>query len=132
MKDVGYIFFHDVIRNADGNVYAIGEQYKKQMKGIGTDIVIEDKMIFELNKDYKLQKVHIVDKGKTRFALPQGMGMNGAQILSYFVKSMGEFDYAFIEFNKDHSIFSIGCIDYVKVKGEENKYIFGSITYTDS
>jgi hypothetical protein len=102
------------------------------MKGIGTDIVIEDKMIFELNKDYKLQKVHIVDKGKTRFALPQGMGMNGAQILSYFVKSMGGFDYAFIEFNKDHSIFSIGCIDYVKVKGEENKYIFGSITYTDS
>jgi len=45
---------------------------------------------------------------------------------------LGGFDYEFIEFNKDHSIFSIGYIDYVKLKGEDNKFIFGSITYTDS
>lgn len=131
MKDVGYIFFHDIVRNADGNVYAIGEQYKKQMKGIATDMVIEDMMIFELNKDYKLQKVNIVDKEKSRITLPRGMGINGAQILSYFVKYMGGFDYEFIAFNKDHSIFSVGYIDYVKVKGDANKYSYGSITYTD-
>jgi len=131
MKDVGYIFFHDIIRNADGNVYAIGEQYKKQMKGIATDMVIEDMMIFEFNKDYKLQKVNIVDKEKSRLTLPQGMGINGAQILSYYVKSIGGFDYEFVEFNNDHSIFSVGYIDYIKVKGEANKYSFGSITYTD-
>ena len=132
MKDVGFIFFHDVVRNADGNIYAIGEQYKKQMYGIGTDIVVEDLMIFELSKDYKLKKVNIVAKEKTKFSLPDGMGMNSSQILSYFVKSLGGFDYEFIEFNKDHSIFSIGYIDYVKLKGEDNKFIFGSITYTDS
>jgi hypothetical protein len=131
MKDVGYVFFHDFIRNADGNVYAIGEQYKKKMSGVTTDMLVQDLMIFELNSDYKLQKVKIIEKQKSKVSV-SGLGMAGSQILAYYVKSLGGFDYEFVEFNKDHSIFSIGYINFVKVKGEPNKYVYGSITYTDS
>tara|TARA_Y100001954_G_C15825445_1_gene611969 strand:- start:598 stop:2190 length:1593 start_codon:yes stop_codon:yes gene_type:complete len=131
MKNVGYIFFHDFVRNADGNVFAIGEQYKKQINVTTTDMVVEDIIIFELNKDHQLQKVNIVGKEKSRINLPQGMWINGAQILSYYLKYIGGFDYEFIQFNKDRSIFSVGYVDYVKVKGAANKYSYGSITYTD-
>lgn len=29
LKDIGYIFFHDIIRTQNGDFYAIGEQFKK-------------------------------------------------------------------------------------------------------
>ena len=132
IKDVGFVFFHDIIRNADGNLYAIGEQFKKVMLGIQTNIVTKDMMILELDKNYTLKNVNIIDKDETKIILPKGMGINGAQSLAYYVKSRGGFDYEFTCFNKDRSIFSIGYTDYEKVSGAPNETIYGAITYADS
>jgi hypothetical protein len=144
MKEVGYTYFHDFIRNADGNIYAIGEQYKKQASAMGiasrslggggstSEMAINDMIFFEFDKDFTLKNVKVVEKEKSIVALPQGAGINGPQILSHYVKSLGGFDYEFLQMNKDKSIFTVGYLDYVTVKGADDKYILGAVTYADS
>ncbi len=146
MEKVGYTYFHKIVRNADGNVYAIGEQYRKQVSALGVaslvlngsnsntstaEMVVEDLMIFEFNSDFALKNVNIVDKTKTRVYLPQGAEWNGPQILAYYIKSYGGFDYEFLQFNKDKSVLTIGYLDYEKLKGEKSKNILGTVSYLE-
>lgn len=131
VKGAGYIYFHNITMTSDGNIYAVGEQYKKQVLGISTDIVIENLLVFELNSQFELKNVNVVEKGKSRFSMDIKMAQVSAQILGHYMKSVGSFDYEFSHLNKDKSIFSIGYVDYVKVKGKPNKYVFGSIIYSD-
>ncbi|NMM48543.1 DUF6770 family protein [Marinigracilibium pacificum] len=145
IKDVGYLFIHDIVRNADGNVYVIGEQFRKAADGFGiaasvlsgrdegvVKMVTEDLNIIELNSEYKIQGINIIDKEKTNISLPSGAVYYGAHMLSYIVKSKGGFDYEFTQFNSDKSIFTIGYTDYKKIKGSPDKIILGAVNYVDS
>ena len=131
LKNTGYVFFHKILRNADGNIYFIGEQYNKSYKGITTDLVVKDLMVFEFNKDFNLDNVNIINKQKTTNSA-KGMALASPQVIALVLKQFGGFDYEFFQSNADKSIFSFGYVDYVKVKGNPNKYVFGSVTYTDS
>ena len=99
------------------------------MKGLSADLIIDDIMILELNKDFELQNVRVVDKDITNYDVPSGTGLNSPQTLSYLAKSDGAFDYQFSKSNEDNSIITIGYVDEVN---ETGKFNFGSITYTDS
>lgn len=130
IKDGGYVYFHDFVRDANGNIYAIGEQFKKRNKFYETDMIIGDLLIIELDKNATLKNVNVIDNEKFRIVLPEGMGINGPQILSYYIKSKGWFNFQFIEFNRDQSIFSIGYYERNNNK-DSFKLDFGITTYAD-
>ncbi len=144
IKDVGYVFFHDIVRNSDGKILAIGEQFRKQTSASGVavkmmggsastaEMRIEDLMVFEFDEDFTLENVNVIEKTRSRVNLPDGAGLNGPQILSYYVKAVGGFDFEFLQYNKEKSIITVGYLDWVKKKGEKNRWKFGTVTYTDS
>ena len=129
ISDVGYLSFHNILKNADDNYYFVAEQYNKKVKGLSVDLIIDDIMILELDKDFKLQNVRVIDKDITHYDVPSGTGLNSPQTLSYLAKSDGAFDYQFSRSNQDNSIITIGYVDEIN---KTRKFNFGSITYTDS
>lgn len=129
IKDVGYLLFLNIVKNSDGNFYIIVEQYNKEMKGLSANIVISDLMVLELNNQFQLQNVRVIDKAKSSYSVPSGTGLNSPQTLSYIARSNGAFGYQFSQSNTDNSVFTVGYVE--ELKGE-NKYQFGSITYADS
>lgn len=143
IEDVGFIFFHKIVQTESGEVFAIGEAYKKAASGAGIAItalggsaslvkmVTTDMYIFKMTSDFKLESVDIFDKYKTDVGLPQGVGLYSAQTLALFIKAYDGFDYSFTLPSKDENVFHVGYTDYEKIKGEKNRTIFGAITYAD-
>ena len=128
LKDIGNIFFHDIIKNADGNIYLIGEQYSRNHKIYTVEIVLKNLMIFQLNSDYEIQEVKTIEKEKSVIDFPLLFSFKSPQYLASFIK----FENNFIQSNKDKSIFSYSYTNKVKIKRKTEKLFFGNITYTDS
>jgi hypothetical protein len=144
VEDVGYLYFHKIIKNAEGRYIAVGEQYRKVASAAGiamtvlggssagvTKMVIEDLVFLEFTPQFKLDNVKIVDKSKTNVELPAGFDFAGPQITALYLKSLGYFDYSFSQQNPEETTFSVGYVDYEKRKGEKNGLVFGAITYAD-
>jgi hypothetical protein len=144
VEDVGYLYFHKIIKNAEGRYIAVGEQYRKVASAAGiamtvlggssagvTKMVIEDLVFLEFTPQFKLNNVKIVDKSKTNVELPAGFDFAGPQITALYLKSLGYFDYSFSQQNPEETTFSVGYVDYEKRKGEKNGLVFGAITYAD-
>jgi hypothetical protein len=147
MKGNFYTYFHDIVRNKDGNIYAIGEQYRKQVSALGvaskvlnrggggvsaSEMAVEDMVILEFDKDFSLKNVNVIEKERNIIALPEGAGIYGPVVLSNLVKAYGGFDFEFLQMNKDKSVITISYLDYVNVKGADDKYVLGAATYSDS
>lgn len=142
------ILFHDMIRTKDGQIFAVGEQYKKAASaaGIASNILagaaggysrasniqlnIYHMVIFEFNPDYSIKKVHLFEKDKNVVGLPGGMDFVSSKLLSYYAKSVGGFDYTFSQVASDKSTFVVSYINYDREKGEKGKNVLGSIVYT--
>lgn len=149
MKGIGYLYFHRVIQTDDGKVFAIGEQYSKEVSGGATALnvlaaasgggsnvsnfkmVVRDFFFLEFDKDFTLQNVKIFEKGKSNVALPAGAGYYGAQFLANFIKAYDGFDYEYSQIFRGGSVYTIGYLDFERLKGEKNKWIFGTISYAD-
>lgn len=146
IEDVGYLFFHKIFKTADGNVFAVGEQYRRGVSGEGiatallgggismSKIVVEDLVIFEFSPDFSLKAVKIFDKEKSDVLLPSGAGFLSTQMLSLVVKAFDGYDYSFTQMNSDKSVFSVGYVDYEKKKKGEKKgsWVFGAVTRADN
>lgn len=143
IKDVGYVFFHQIVKTADGRVFAIGEQYKKAVSGLGVaanllyggnsgvsnfKVVVADMMIFEFSPDFNLEGVSVFEKGKSNVSLPAGYGVNNAQTLATMLKLFGAFDYSYTQIPNDRSKFTVCLQDWEKEKGEKGRMTFKSIT----
>lgn len=138
IKDVGYIYFHNMIKNKDGKIFAIGEQYRKalsiggKLNGQGSaKIVTEDLAIFEFDASFKLNAVKFFDKTKTNVQMPEGTGLASPQMLAQLTKSYGGFDYAYTQEYTDGTKFTATYIDLKKEKGKNKEWIFGAVTYTN-
>jgi Family of unknown function (DUF6770) len=138
----GYLYFHKIIKAANGKILAVGEQYKTAADAMGiasamlgggqslSKMVIENLYVFEFNPDFSLNDVQTFEKSKTNVSIP-GIPVNGAQKMALYINYIGGFDYEYTQKNHDNSILTIGYVDFEKRKGEKNKSIFGSITYAD-
>lgn len=144
LDDIGYMFFHKVMRNSDGKIFAIAEQYRKVADGAGiasailnqgsggiatAKLRIEDMFVFEFDKDFNLEKVEVFDKQKSSQSFPSGYGFVTPQLMAQLAKAFGGFDYIFTQSNKDRSVFSVGYLDYERRKNEKNAVVFGAITH---
>lgn len=147
IEHMGYLFFHKMLRTANGKYYAVGEQYKKAASALGiaatvlgggrrvsagvTKMVIEDMVLLEFSAQFKLENVQIFDKTKTNVELGPELDFAGPQITALYLKSLGYFDYSFTQINAENTTFSVGYVDYEKKKGQKNGLVFGAVTYAD-
>ena len=147
LKKIGYIYFHDIIRTKAGDIYAIGEQYKKTASAVGiatgvlsalgggiqtagyTQLTITDAIVFKFNKDFELVDIEVFEKGKSRLQNLYDFG--SPQLNSHIIKAIGGFDYQFSQIDEDNDRFYANFIDYERIKGEKNKLAFKTIIYDE-
>lgn len=147
------ILVHDIIRTNDGQIFVVGEQYKKAASGAGiasqvvsfaasaatgyystssssVQLNVYNLVIFQFNADYSVNKLHIFEKDKNVMYLPPGSTYSSSKILSYYVKAMGGFDFVFSQLSEDHSSFSVAYINYDREKGTPSGNLLGLVVYT--
>ena len=147
------ILFHDIIRTADGQIFAVGEQYKKVVSAAGVasqvlaglgaaggmnaysnistmQLNVYNMVIFEFNPDYSLKKVHVFEKDKNQVLLPAGSGYTSSKMLSYYAKAIGGFDFTFSQLARDKNTFVVTYINYDREKGQKSKNVLSSVVYT--
>jgi hypothetical protein len=143
------LLFHEIIRTADGKIFAIAEQYKKAANALGiasnvlsiaamspnnnvanVQLNVYNMVVFEFNADQTLRKVHSFEKDKNVLMLPGGYGNLSNRMLSYYAKAVGGFDYSFTQQPADKNTFFISYINYDREKGERAKNVLGTIVYT--
>jgi hypothetical protein len=148
LADIGFIYFHEFVKKADGTYYGIGEAYRKTVSagGIATKILaragggtgasafqisVKDFFIFEFDANNKLTGVENVEKSMTRVLMPNGAGIYGPQLLALLVKSIGGFDFDYAKTLNEGKTLAVFYTDYEKIKGEKNKVVCGVISHTD-
>lgn len=135
------VCMHKMIRTADGKIYAIGEQFKKAVSGLGVAAAVigggnsnvallkaelYNMMLFEFDNSLSISKVSIYEKDKTNVELPQGFGMLGTVVLGYYMRQYGWFDYAFTAISTDRKQFNSAYVNFDRGKGAR-KYVVGNI-----
>jgi hypothetical protein len=142
------ILFHNTIRTSDGQIFIVGEQYKKAVDAGGialsvvaialggsrtapmTQINIYNLVIFQFNPDFSINKVHIFEKGKSVMSLPQGSVNMSPKYVSNYAKSIGAFDYRFTQMSPDNSQFIVTYVDFDRQAESDKALVVGSIVYT--
>ena len=148
-----HVLVHDIIRTTDGQIFVVGEQYKKAASaaGIASNILtvaaaaagggvysnasnvqlnVYNLVIFQFNPDYTINKVHIFEKDKNVVSLPPGAGYSSSKLLSYYAKAVGGFDYNFSQVSSDKNTFVVTYVNYDREKGEKAKNLLGAVVYT--
>ena len=148
LKDIGYIFFHDIIKTQNGEYYAIGEQYRKTVSAAGvatavlggllggvqtsgfTQLTIKDAYFFKFDKDFNLTKVEAFDKGTSR--IQNLFDFGSPQFSAFQIAALGGFDYVYSQIDKKRDRFYANFIDYERVKkGDKSQLVFKTIIYDD-
>jgi hypothetical protein len=124
------IFFHDFVRTTDGQLFAVGEQYRKGGTPMAPKINVLNMVIFQFDAGFSISKVHVFEKDKNSVALPQGILIGPSKMMSYYAKSIGGFDYTFTQKSKSSDVFVVSYINYNRERGEKGKNQLGSIVYT--
>jgi hypothetical protein len=145
IDDFGYMYVHNIMQMADGNVFAIGEGYKKVASALGImskvltrggglsaiKIKVTDMILIKFDKDFNVKDAKIYEKNSNNVELQSGMEFVSAPLLGKLVKyTYGEFDYAYSQTNKDNSSFTVCYSDYVRGKDYKGS-TFNSISYND-
>ena len=147
------ILVHDIIRTSDGQIFVVGEQYKKAASGAGialnvlsvaaaaagggyysasssVQLNVYNLVIFQFNPDYSINKMHIFEKDKNVVMLPAGSTYSSSKMLSYYARAVGGFDFVFSQMSEDRSTFSVAYINYDRDKNQPAGNLLGVVVYT--
>jgi hypothetical protein len=107
-KGTNQVWFHKIIKGANGHIYCIGEQYRKQISAGGVamkalsgggasamEIKVTNMLVVEFDAKLELVDYEMVAKKTTRVMLPEGYGLASPQMLAAYLVSTGGFDYQF-------------------------------------
>jgi hypothetical protein len=145
IEDFGYMYVHNILQTADGNIFAIGEGYKKVASALGIasklltrnggisaiKVKVTDMILIKFDKDFNVKEAKIYDKNSNNIELQSGMEFVSAPILGKLIKyTYGKFDYSYTQSNKDNTSFTICYSDYVRGKDYKGG-TFNSISYND-
>jgi hypothetical protein len=150
VEDFGFIYLHQIVQLADGNIYAIGEGFRKQASALGiastglailagggrrasvTKLQVTDMMILSFDKDFNIKGAKVYEKRNNNFELPGGQDFVSTPLMGKMLKYYyGGFDYEYTQVNKDLTSFSVCYSDFVKEKGTYKGGTFNSITIAD-
>lgn len=143
IADFGFMYVHNIVQAADGNIFAIGEGYKKVASALGIvgtmvgagvsalKLKVTDMIVLQFDKDFNIKAANIYDKNSNGIELPSGFEFVSAAQLGKIIKyEFGGFDYAYTKQTTDKSSFSIYYRDYVRGKDYKGG-TFNAITYND-
>jgi hypothetical protein len=128
-KYINYI--HEIVKDQNGNMYLITEQYKIVVSGLGIAAQalggnasamkgkIANMLIFVINPQGKIQEIKFFDKDVTDVELMPGTGFMGAGILGHMMKGYGNFDYRFTQRDNAATHFNTVFINYRKKENNE-------------
>jgi len=129
----GFLYFHEMTKNAEGNYFLVAEQYKKTANAGGiaagiaaslsgnvtsnigmANIVTEDLYILEFSPKFELLSAEVFEKNKSKVNLPQGYEFVNISLLGAFIDLYGGFDFSFLQRDKNEDVFSVVYYDYDK------------------
>jgi len=147
LADMGYMYFQNIFKTNDGRLFAVAEQYKKNVDALGvtanvlsglmknfstdmggTNVKIEDIMVLEFSADHDLTDVAVFEKNKSYQSLPAGGAFTNMNTIGHLVKYYGGFDFAFTQHHRDQDIFSFVFNDYDR---KSKNWNLKSVTYAD-
>jgi hypothetical protein len=146
IADFGYMYLHNMVTTANGDIYAVGEGFKDVASALGIvtgimngggglvsmkKIRITDMILLKFDKDFNVTEAKIYEKNSSNIELPSGMEFYSIQASAKFVKyNYNGFDYAYTQMSKDATSFTVCYSDYVKSK-EYKGNTFNSISYNN-
>ena len=146
IDDFGFMYLHNIIQTADGNIFAVGEGYKKVASALGilsrvasggrsgistVKVKVTDMLLIRFDKDFNVKDAKIYDKNSNTQELPGGAEFASTPLIGKLLKyTFGEFDYAYSQTNKDNTSFTICYSDYVRGKDYKGG-TFNSISYNE-
>jgi len=145
IADFGYMYLHNILQASDGNIYAVGEGYKKVASALGIaskilsrnsnmstiKIKVTDMLLIKFDQDFNVKAATIYDKNSNSIELSSGMEFVSAPLLGKLIKyNYGGFDYAYTQTNKDVSSFTVCYSDWVRDKDYKGG-TFNSISYNE-
>jgi len=146
IADFGFMYLHNMIQTSNGNIYAIGEGFKKTVSALGVlsqiagggrggvsvlKMKVTDLILIQFDKDFNVKQAKIYPKNSNNIELQSGMEFVSTPLMGKMIKyNFGEFDYAYTQTNKDVSSFTITYSDYVRGKDYKGS-TFNSISYND-
>jgi hypothetical protein len=145
IDNFGFMYLHNILQTADGNIFAIGEGYMKVASALGiianlasrnseistVKIKVTDMILIRFDKDFNVKDAKIYDKNSNTQELESGMEFVSTPLIGKMIKYIyGEFDYAYTQTNKDNSAFTVCYSDYVRGKGYKGG-TFNSISYNE-
>jgi hypothetical protein len=145
VDDFGFMYLHNILQTSDGNIYAIGEGYKKVASALGIaatvltrrstvstlKIKVTDIMLLKFDKDFNVREAKIYDKNSSSIELDGGSEFVSTPLIGKMVKYYYDgFDYAYTQTNKDVSSFTVCYSNYVKGKDYKGA-TFNSISYNE-
>ncbi len=139
-EDLGNIHFHEFLYGEDGKTYLIAEQFglntggtvllNALSRGAGAAFKVKDLLVIELNKDFKVEKMEVIEKSQNSHVTP-GIPIASSQTIGYLLDYFGHFDFSYLQQKEKPGEFTIGYVNFEKIKGEKNKLIFGGVTRTE-
>ena len=148
IKKGASIMLHNITRTNTGKFIAVGELYNKEASALGiasklmssnsnvsvTKVVLYNMLVFEFDKDFKIEKVTVIEKPKRNRLLPAGYEWVNEGKLGYILKALGQFDFEFYTVNSDHSSFSTAYTSYNRGKKGRNgnRYTLGVISLDEN
>lgn len=145
IEDFGFMYLHNILQASDGNIYAIGEGYKKVASALGiaakmltrnsnisaVKIRVTDMMLLKFDKDFNVKEAKIYDKNSNGIELEAGSEFVSTPLIGKMIKYYYDgFDYCYTQTNKDVSSFTVCYSDYVRDKDYKGG-TFNSISYND-
>ncbi|HKC36405.1 MAG TPA: DUF6770 family protein, partial [Chitinophagaceae bacterium] len=145
IDDFGFMYLHNMVQTADGNIFAIGEGFKKVASALGiaskiltrnsnmstVKIKITDMIFIKFDQAFNIKEAKIYDKNSNNVELESGMEFVSTPLLGKMLKyQYPSFDYAYTQVNTDRTAFSVYYADYVRGKDYKGG-TFNSINYSD-
>ncbi len=146
IDDFGFMYLHNMVQTADGSIYAVGEGFKKVASALGiigkvasggrggvsmAKIKVTDMILIKFDKDFNVKEAKIYEKNSNSVELPNGYEFVSTPLLGKMLKySYGGFDYAYTQWNKDLSSFTVCYSDFVRGKDYKGS-TFNAITYNE-
>lgn len=145
IDNFGFMYLHNMVQTADGDIYAVGEGFKKVASALGiaskiltrnsgistVKIKVTDMILLKFDKDFNVKGATIYDKNSNNVELNSGYEFVSTALIGKYIKYVyGDFDYSYTQTNKDNTSFTICYSDYVRGKDYKGG-TFNSISYND-
>lgn len=146
IEDFGFMYLHKIFQTADGNIFAVGEGYKKVASALGIasraltmgrggastlKAKVTDMILLRFDKDFNVKDAKIFDKNANTQELWGGMEFMSTPLMGKMLKyTFSSFDYAYSQSNKENTSFTICYSDYVRGKDYKGG-TFNSISYNE-